>query len=171
MPMLPPDYERPKPSSYVKIKAGDEAVLRILAPPMEGWSSWADKKPIRRRTEAEFDGVKVDQKVKYFWAVPVWDVAAECIKVWEITQGTIIDKIAALDKNKHWGDAREYNLIVTREGSTRDDTNYEVMPEPKSPIPPAADDAWNALAGKFDIARLFTGGDPFGSKPDSDIPF
>ena len=74
-----------------------------------------------------------------------------------------------LDNNSKWGDAREYDLCIVKEGEGME-TDYKVMPEPKSPLPQDAHDAWEKVkeAG-FNIKALFTGGDPFA--PDADIPF
>lgn len=179
MPMLPKGYKRPSSSSYLKFAAGNN-VFRILAPPIMGWEGWttADgkRKPVRRRRIEDFkiNDTEPNKKLKHFWAMPVWNYDAGCVSILEITQATIQDAITALDNNAKWGDARNYDLCVVREGSTLEDTTYQVMPEPPTPLTQEAEKAWAELQGKFDIERLYDGGDPFGgqmSDDDETVPF
>lgn len=174
MPMLPPDYKRPSTSNYVKLASGNN-VLRVLAPPIFGWVGWTEegdkKKPVRRRTKEEFKPGDVildaKNKLRYFWAMPVWDYAKKCVAVWEVTQGTIMDGIEVLDNNAKWGDCREYDLCIVREGEGLE-TSYQVMPEPKEGLVREAYEAWLAMKDKFDLAALYEGGDPF---DPSALPF
>lgn len=177
MPMLPPDYQRPSTSKYVKLEAGENQ-LRILAAPIFGYVGWTgekgkDRKPVRRKSRDEFGPEVPDDKenrIKFFWAMPVWDYRAKQVKVWELTQVSVMDAITALDNNAKWGDARDFDLCVIREGDGLD-TEYTTMPEPKTELPAEANEAWEAVrAAGFDLNVLYTNGDPF--DPDaSQIPF
>lgn len=185
---LPPDYEPPQTTGkYMKLAVGDN-IFRALDKPIFGFVAWKDKK-VQRRRENTFKPADLDAgtKAKHFWAFPVWNYAANCVQVLELTQSTVQEAIKNLSRNAKWGSPLAYDVVVTAKGEKMD-REYQVVPEPKSDLPEAAYAAWSEaqLAG-FDISRLFDGGDPFGEAgdavereaaeyratvgPDADIPF
>ena len=92
----------------------------------------------------------------------VFDFASETLKIWEITQGTIIDAIHALNSDEEWGDMSDlktgYGLKVTKTGSGLD-TKYAVLPGQKVVATPAMTEGID----KIDLNALFKGESPFES--------
>jgi len=188
------DFAPPKKSdAYLKFKPGTHRI-RMLSQPIVGNLGWTAKtggKPIRKPLGAPWSPNEVHDPnaIKKFWAVAVWDYAAKMVKVWEVTQSTIMGQVRTLAKDADWGEPQNYDIAVTRIGSTMDDTEYTLTPKPKAALHPDVEDAWAAcLASGFDLSRLFAGGDPFSADgkprvqndddfnaaadgPDSDIPF
>jgi len=183
-PFLPPDYEVPKKAGkYMRFQKGENRI-RILAPPLLGYVAWKTqdgKTSPLRRTLNEFHPDEFDKKTgtpKHFWAMPVWDYTTERVKVLEMTQSTIQSVIKDLAGNKKWGTPTSYDIVITAIGDGME-REYSVIPDPKEPLCPAGQLAWEDLQDSFDINRLLANGDPFGDEPDvsvagegdEDIPF
>jgi hypothetical protein len=90
-----------------------------------GWVCWnTANKPVRskkRRDEMPHD-IRIDSdgkpsKVKHFWAFVVWNYNQKMIQVLEVTQVQIMNAIKALVDSKHWGDAKNYDIAVSRSGT------------------------------------------------------
>jgi hypothetical protein len=165
---LPPDYKPPvSGGNYVKLVDGENR-LRILARPVLGNVGWRDdngkRSPVRKRMGEEFapHEVLVDakNKIRHFWAMPVWDYAAEKVRVWELTQSTIQEAIRKLSADADWGLPLDYDIKVVKSGEGMD-TEYAVMPIPKKPLPLDAEAAWAEAQQTFSLEVLFDGGDPF----------
>lgn len=166
---LPPDYKAPDPSgNFFKPKEGANR-LRILGKPILGSVGWTGpqdaRRPVRKPIGQEFASgeVTVDakNKIRHFWALPVWNYTEKRVQVWEITQATIQAKLENLSRDSNWGAPMRYDVTVTRTGSGMD-TEYETIPIP--PRNPAQEikDAWSQIRSNgFDLNRLFVGGDPF----------
>lgn len=153
--------------------------VRILSEPIIGYLGWKDGKPIRRPFVEGKSGndhfkpgeVLVDDKskIRYFRAFFIWDYQDHAVKVWELTQGTIIaairQHVSDPDFGGPEGDATAFDLKVSKTGSGMD-TEYTVSPAPPSPIIPEIVDAWDAVNRKgCDLTALFNGGDPFDAIP------
>lgn len=165
---LPPDYKPPTTGgNYLKLADGENRI-RILTRPILGNIGWRDdngkRSPVRKKMGEEFahGEVLVDakNKIRHFWAMPVWDYAAERVKVWEITQATIQEAIRKLSTDGDWGSPVDYDLKVVRSGDGMD-TEYNVIPVPKKPLPPMAVLAWEEARQTFSLEELYNGGDPF----------
>lgn len=169
MSFLPTDYKAPSGGNYMKLQIGDNR-FRILGDAVTGnvfWQTRSDGKrtPVRRRPgeviqqhELETGEDGKTERPKHFWAMPVWDLEAEQVKILEITQRSVQDPIRALYEDPEWGDPKGYNLTVKRSGSGLD-TEYGVIPGKPSPI---TEQMTKALAdAQLDLEQLFTGGDPF----------
>lgn len=182
---LPPGYKPPKKQSrYLKLMKGETRV-RILAAPLLGYVAWVSqqgkRKPVRR-SENTFQAGEYDpkQEPKHFWAMPVWEYASGQVKVWELTQVSIMGVVRKLSVHKKWGAPFDYDVVIqaTGDGMERE---YSVIPEPKEELDINAADRWREAQATFDITRLMDGGDPFGdqgsndefstSSGDDDIPF
>jgi hypothetical protein len=169
MGFLPDNYEAPATGNYMRLDQGDNKI-RIMGPAIVGnefWTSESDgsRKPIRRRIGEKIDDYElgVDQhgkreKVKHFWAMPVWDYKTNSIQILELTQRTVMNAIEALYRDTDWGDPSKYDLKISKSGSGLD-TEYRVTPLPKSPQPQAACEEMATVAPN--LQALFDGGDPF----------
>lgn len=173
MNFLPPNYEIPETSNFMTLKDGDNEFL-ILDSASLGFEYWTvDNKPVRLaekpkrqpdniRYEKDDEGNLKPEKVKHFWAFPVWNVRSRSVQVLQITQKGIMGDLQTLARNEKWGDPiMSYTITITRSGSGRE-TEYTVIPNPKVEVPQELRDEWERVkADGFDLNRLFTGGDPF----------
>ena len=162
---LPSNYKVPEKGGYFKLKDG-ENTFRVLSSAIVGYEYWnVDNKPVRSKEpflqmpadiRIEKDGTM--SKIKHFWAFAVWNVEAEMVQIMEITQSTIQSQIKALIDNKNWGNPTAYDITITRSGEGFD-TEYTVMPNPKSATPASATKALKAKPINLDA--LYDGSDPF----------
>lgn len=170
MTFLPNNYEiPPKKSNYLNMREEGDYTFRIMSSPILGWETWKDtpeggRTPIRKRMNESFDSSDgVDPAdVKHFWAFIVWNYKLEMLQIMQITQATIQKAIKALARNDKWGDPKGtdgYDLVVTREGLTMQDTNYSVAPNPKEKLDKKIVEAYKE--SKINLEALFEGADPF----------
>ena len=146
-----------------------------------GWESWAEdaegnQHPERR--EYNHDGydelteIDRDGKPKHFWLFQIYHIDSKEPQLWSITQRTIQRQIRQFVENPNWGNPRNYNLAVTREGEGLQ-TKYSVVAEP--PIEPPSDLMVEAMKeAKIDCREIFRGENPFGALTDGehdDLPF
>lgn len=158
---LPKDYKAPSSEgSYFKFKQGENR-FRILSSAIVGFEHWTkDNKPVRTREALKErpENAKVDDNgnfQKHFWAFVVYNYDAGKPQIMEITQKTIQGGIGALSDNAKWGDVKGYDIVVTRSGEGLE-TEYSVLPEPKSEAP-------KVDVSQINLQALFDGKDPFSS--------
>ncbi len=171
---LPTNYKVPVSGNYMKLEDGDNELL-VLDSVILGYLYWnKEDKPVRlkerpaaipediRYETDDQTGQSKPDKIKHFWAFPVWNVAGQCVQVLEITQKGIMGGLQALAQNEKWGDPiLNYSITISRKGQGFD-TEYTVVPNPKEPVPAEILAAWDSVkAAGFDITRLYDGGDPF----------
>jgi hypothetical protein len=81
-----------------------------------------------------------------------------------LKQQTIMRAIEAFAKNPKWGNPQNYDLIVekVKTGSRERDVEYNVIPEPPTPLDPAIAE----LAGNVPVRleALYAGEDPFATQ-------
>jgi len=169
---LPQGYEVPASNSnYMRLEKGKNR-FRILTSPILGMEYWktidSKRTPIRRHmgvnipiTELEEDENGELKQPKHFWAMVCWNVKADKPQILEITQKRIQKAIRAMANSEDWGDPREYDIEIEREGE-KFETVYTVRPCPKKKF-----DAGKAQMVKdmnIDLEQLWTGGDPFKSE-------
>lgn len=150
---LPKSYQLPdKSKQFMKIKPGDN-VVRFLSNPLTGWVVFTeDKKPVRRpydetsSTLGDFSREELEKmKAKkndngefegsrHFWIALVWDRNTNTPKILEITQITIIRALLNLFQDSDWGDLREYDVNIHREGTGQYDTEFSINPKPQKPL-------------------------------------
>jgi hypothetical protein len=170
MAFLPLDYEAPQGGNYMKLQTGENR-FRVLGEAIVGNVFWivnheGGRKPIRRRMNEVIHDDELEtrdgkrERVKHFWAFPVWNVKAEQVQILEITQSTIQSAILALHDSPDWGDPKGYDLIVTKSGSGMD-TEYNTMPGRACDI--SADVMRAYMDAGINMDALFSGGDPFNS--------
>lgn len=157
------NYKIPVMSNYLNKFPQGETSFRILTPAIVGYEYFrADNKPVRSREQ--FDGIPSDIKegsqVRHFWAFVIWNYEAKRIQILEITQKTIMTPLKALIDNPKWGNpVGKYDITITRKGSTMNDTEYAVMPNPATDTLAEITEAFDKAAIVLDV--LFEGKDPF----------
>ena len=191
MGFLPENYTPPSASGkYMKLKDGENR-FRVLDKAIVGNELWVNHKPVRKPMNEKFTTDELEQadtnedgsvrRPKHFWAFPVIDMADSTVKILEVTQKGIQDAIAIYDQDADWGDPKNYDLLIKREGSGLE-TSYSVIAKPAKSLSDVQKKMWNDVTEKgFDLHELFVSGDPFtpASKPQSslqeinidDIPF
>lgn len=167
MAFLPNDYtDLPFSSSdYMKLEEGVNSI-RILSHAVIGWKYWTIKNiPVRSKTS--FDEMPADiktdndgkKKIQHFWAFVVWDNHDEKIKVFELTQKTIMVAIKGLIDNPKWGDPHKYDIVINKVVNGGK-TSYTVQAEPPIGEPDQKIlDAYSQC--NIDLSKLFTGESPF----------
>lgn len=165
---LPDDYLIPSTSNFMKFNEG-ENTFRVLSYAIIGWEYFkSDNKPVRQRESFETipSDIKKDGRVKPFWAFVVYNYEAKRVQILELTQKGIMKTIQGYTKNHKWGNPKEYDFIVSKEGSGLD-TEYSTTVNPKSPAPEVS-------IPQFDLNALYEGKDPFEAVLTSDgtpVPF
>lgn len=186
---LPNDYT-PSSNEFMKLVEGNNEI-RILSKPLIGKMWWVSPEgEVRGRNEGKEGDrpIRVDYRTKLpknvpenctkeFWILKVWDYNAGALKVLELTQQTIIRAINELISSDKWGDPREYDINIKREGSGID-TKYYVMPSPPSPTDAVILTVFsenktdlNALLSNIDSDTEDEQEDSIDSITDDDLPF
>ena len=160
---LPDGYEVPKSwGKYVRLGKGDTK-LRILSSPLLGWEYFTtENKPKRfnwKEKPKETPWIKKWDKIKEFWAMPVWNYKDECIQIWQISQVSIKEAINNLVRNEDWGSPLEYDLTINKKWEWYSETKYSVTPSPKKI--PDEKIMWEWQEIKIDLKKLITWEDPF----------
>jgi hypothetical protein len=125
--------------NYFKPDTGDSKV-RIITKPIIGWLAWneneeGDKEPARTQIDDEPNKAdyEKDNQPKKFMAVVVIDHEDGEVKIWEITQQSIIKAIKALTANPDWGMPFSYDININKKGEKLK-TKYVVTPSPKKAL-------------------------------------
>ena len=158
---LPADYSSPVTGdNYYKLVKGENR-FRFISSPITGWVWWTeDKEGNKKPSRIRMSDVKPDPKLKakHFWAAVVYDYSTRTFKIFEITQKSIQVQILSLNANEKWGSPKDYDLCIVRSGDGME-TEYNVQPEPKTPVP-EKEKAANAFL-QIELEVLYAGGDPF----------
>ena len=129
-----------------------------------GWVGWTEedgKRQPHRSVEKPPAG-KFKDGAKHFWAFLVWHPESESVQICDITQRGIQDALRELINDPDWGDLKQYDVCIQREGEGLE-TSYTVLPKPKAPLSEAAIAVIKEKLPQIDLAALFTGDDPFAS--------
>lgn len=156
------DYKVPVTSNYMKFIQG-ENTFRVLSSAIIGYEYFnTENKPIRSEEMfEETPDMKKDGRINHFWAFVVYNYNAKRIQILEVTQKTIMTAMKALIDNPKWGSPKNYDICITKKGSTMQDTEYAVMPEPAMPLDSAIVTAFEATS--INLEALYSGDDPFKS--------
>ena len=171
-------------------KLGDGEHYRIAIvseSPLEYWTVWGEsdedgksiKKPFRFSAEPSsadieaelgdfkqrmnYEGTQLEAP-KFGLSFFCYDYADSKIKVFEITQKTLIKELDKLSQDEDYADIHAWDLKVNRTG-LKMNTEYSILPSPRKK---GSDEeikaAWSAAeeAG-YDLSQLLVGGNPFGS--------
>mgnify|MGYP003677408988 FL=1 len=162
---------------WLRIKDGDSRKLRLLGTLLDGnmvrgWLSFGlNSKPIYKhlRTEIVPEMLGTDpwgnaQKIWPFWCLPVFDHAAHNVKLWEIKQQTLQQRLFELTNptspNPQWSDWRNYDLEVKFNKSLPPAQMWQVQPyQPEALTAEVKQVVWSALQG-LKMSQLFEGLDP-----------
>lgn len=156
---LPADYSVPKGKSrYMKLENGENR-FRILSAPILGWEDWVDDKPVRYKMDKKpVKSADTEKPVRHFWAMIVWNYTDKEINILQITQSTVQNGIADLERDRDWGDVAGYDIKVLRKGD-KNRTKYEVMAAPHRPVDPMIIQEFNS--NRCNLEALFHGENPF----------
>lgn len=178
MTFLPKGYKLPESNmggGYMKLVQGANK-FRILSDAVTGFELWTDEnKPVRYREYPESvpGNMRVDSRVKSFWAFVVWNYAAQAVQILQLTQSTIMGAINDLVINSDWGEPTNYDITIARRGEGLE-TEYTVQPSPHKEV--AANIAAAYKSKNINLDALFDGGNPFEEEGDinfdeKDVPF
>lgn len=177
MSFLPPNYRVPSAADKFinKLPVGDTHI-RFLAAPVLGNQFWITAEDGKRRCIRRLPGEKIslseldsDSTIEHFWAAPVWNYETEMVAVFEVKTKSILEALTRYAQNKAWGDPTEYDIVITRSGTGRLDTEYSVVANPKEALTPAIQKAWQEVQENgFLMHNLFVNGDPFLASVDAD---
>lgn len=164
---LPAQYEVPdKGAKYMKWEQGENR-FRIMSSPILGFVYWTDGEDGSRKVHRSPMGKNIPTEdcddpssIRHFWAMIVWNYKANAIQILEITQKMIQQSLRAYAKDEDWGSpVNKYDIVVTRTGTTKEDTKYETMPKPAKPTDEKILEAMKNTPIRLEA--LYEGGDPF----------
>lgn len=168
---LPEDYEIPNASTgYMKFKQGENK-FRVLDSAVIGWEAWNEVDgspvPVRKTMDDPFIVTELDDPdtLRHFWAFPIYNYQEERVQILEITQKGIMRSLKALVSDDDWGDPKQYDIVVTREGEGME-TQYQTNPKPKKEIDKGILKFYKDL--NINMQALFKGDDPFTKKEVND---
>jgi hypothetical protein len=168
---LPKGYETPESEQRYMELAEGQNTFRILTPAIVGYEWWedsgnGDRVPRRVRTAEEVptdvrNAANSRDKAKHFWAFPVYNYTTNTIQVLELKQQTILRAIEAFVKNPKWGNPQGYDLTIekVKTGSRDWDVEYNVIPEPPSPLDEGIADLAKHVPVRLEA--MYDGEDPF----------
>ena len=171
-------------------KLGDGEHYRIAIvseSPLEYWTCWGEndedgkivKKPFRFNSEPSAEDIKAElgdfkqrmnyegtalEPPKFGLSFFCYDYADSKIKVFEITQKTLIKELDKLSQDEDYADIHAWDLKVNRTG-LKMNTEYSILPSPrKKGSDEDIQKAWSeAQEAGYDLQQLLVGGNPFGS--------
>jgi len=155
------DYKIPVTNDYLNKFPQGDTTFRVLSKPIIGYVYFKnDNKPVRSREVFESTpDIKKDSTPRHFWAMTVYNFSAERVQILEITQKSIMTAMKSLIDNKNWGSPLSYDLTVTRKGTTMNDTEYSIVPNPKTELSEVVKEAYAKRPTNLDA--LYEGLDPF----------
>lgn len=158
---LPKDYTSPKSSAnFMKLQDGENKI-RILSAPIIGWEDWVDSKPIRYRMDDKPQRSHDPKRpVRHFWAMIVWNYAADAIQVLHLTQASVRTALETLCHDADWGAPYSYDVKIVKSGQKMD-TEYVVNPLPHKPVSKEIVAAFKAK--RCNLEAIFDNADPFDS--------
>lgn len=154
-------------SGYMRFKLGENR-FRVLSSAIVGFETWnedkeGNRKPTRFKMGEAIPVDKVGTDPKHFWAFVVWNYKDEKVQILEVTQKGIMKSIQNLTKDEDWGDPKQYDIVVTREGEGLE-TEYQVQPKPKKELDASITKFYKGLT--INLEALFKAEDPFKSSEE-----
>jgi hypothetical protein len=167
-----------------KLGDGESYRVAILSDePLEYFTVWGEsdegqKKPFRFVSEPSpsdieeelgefkqrmnYEGTELE-KPKFGLSFFVFDYADEKVKVFEITQKTLMKELDGISQSEDYEDFAAWDMVFSRKG-LKMNTEYKILPGPrKKGMQEKIDAAWSAAQGKgYDLQQLLVGGSPFG---------
>ncbi len=153
MAFLPKGTQRPTTgdSSYFKLKQSRNKI-RIITSAVVGYETWDNKQPTRTKTS---NPEAIEEKM--FWSCGVIDRVDGKLKIWTFTQKSIMNALMDIIEDEDFGDPKNYDLTIIREGESLE-TRYTVLPL----APKKLTESEQALVGmtNINLEVLFDGGNP-----------
>lgn len=116
---------------YLRLKDGDTFKLRFVGEPVIFLDNYANTR----------------------WGNTVWNYTEDKAQAYSYTK-TIVNRVKELEQDEDWGDVRTYDVKVSRKGSTKEDTEYSLTPNPsKDPLTQEQLEACE----KLDLFKMFKG--------------
>lgn len=116
---------------YLRLKDGDTFKLRFVGEPVVFLDNYANTR----------------------WGNVVWNYTEDKAQAYSYTK-TIVNRVKELEEDEDWGDVRTYDVKVSRKGSTKEDTEYSLTPNPaKAPLTEEQLEACE----KLDLFKMFKG--------------
>ncbi|CAL2084860.1 hypothetical protein [Tenacibaculum sp. 190524A02b] len=176
---LPGDYRLPdKSKQFMKLEVGDN-LIRVLSNPLLGYVFFDEEcKPVRRPyangdfTKEELTEFKAKKNEKgefegskHFWILLVWDYRSNSPKILEVTQISILKPLFSYTQDEDWGDLRKFNININKTGTTKNDTEYSVMPKPHRELEDEIKEVMTTLVENdmIDLEAIWEGKYPFES--------
>ena len=155
--------------------AKGKTTMRVIADSSKGtaifgWVGWTDedgKRQPHRSIEKPPAG-KFKDNPKHFWAFLVWHPESESVQICEITQRGIQDAFRELINDPDWGDLKQYDVCIQRDGENLK-TTYTVIPRPKAELSESDIAVIREKLPKINMAALYEGEDPFAELTVSDV--
>ena len=168
-----------------KLGDGDSYRVAIVSEsPLEYWTVWGEsdegqKKPFRFAQEPSADDITADlgefkqrmnyegtelEKPKFGLSFFCFDHADAKIKVFEITQKTLIKELDNISQQEDYANIHDWDLVISRSG-LKMNTEYKILPAPrKKGTEEKISKIWaDAQNDGYDLNQLLVGGNPFGS--------
>ena len=179
---LPQEYTVPVVQSRWLSFPEGETKIRVLSEAIVGYLYWLDESGNPLASPAKNcqtvyisspDDLKDDIKkspdlnLKHFWIMSVWEYNAQQVKLAKITQNSVMKDIERYVNHPQWGDPRDYDLVVTRNGVGKK-TTYQVTVLPKSPLDEGITRFYQDLS--VDLYALFKGENPIQSEDKRSEP-
>lgn len=163
MSFLPPDAKEPvTKGNYTKFTEGKHKI-RIMSSAIvgyEGWDTDGEKKvPVKYTVEDAPPFGPDGKEPSYFWAFVVWNYEIERLQICKVTQKTIRTAMQEYVDNEAWGDPKTYDMVITRKGSTLQDTEYTVVANPHTPVAEEIEQTYKDA--NIDLQVWMKGEDPF----------
>lgn len=155
---LPDNYQLPSTSdSYLRIEKG-KTTIRICSAAYTGYRDWTEeRRPIITRNRPE-SSINPDSPARHIWMLTVYNYGEKRVQLWVVSQATIQRELYNLATDTGWGDLRDYDISITREGEGMQ-TKYSVLPMRPAPLSPDVRAALESTP--CDPEALYYGGDPF----------
>ena len=167
-----------------KLGDGESYRVAILSEePLEYFTVWGEseegqKKPFRFTAEPSPSEIEEElgefkqrmnyeqtelERPKFGLSFFVFDYSDEKVKVFEITQKTLMKELDAISQSEDFEDIHAWDMVFSREG-LKMNTTYKILPGPrKKGMQEKIDAAWKEAEGKgYDLQQLLVGGNPFG---------
>ena len=170
--------------SASKLGDGESYRVAILSDePLEYFTVWGEsdegqKKPFRFVSEPSPSDIEAElgefkqrmnyegtelEKPKFGLSFFCFDYADEKVKVFEITQKTLMKELDGISQSEDYEDFAAWDMVFSRKG-LKMNTEYKILPGPrKKGFQEKIDAAWSEAEGKgYDLQQLLNGGSPFG---------
>ena len=168
-----------------KLGDGESYRVAILSEePLEYFTVWGEsdegqKRPFRFVSEPSpteigeelgefkqrmnYEGTELE-KPKFGLSFFVFDYADEKVKIFEITQKTLMKELDGISQSEDYEDLHSWDLVFSRKG-LKMATEYKILPGPrKKGMQEKIDAAWAEAESKgYDLQQLLVGGSPFGT--------